>query len=235
MILYDLLRNLHIAIGVVALTAFWVVAVLRKGTSLHRRLGDVYLLAMLGILLTATPMALAAFSRGTPVLGTFLLYLALVTGTGAWVALRAIRRRESIDRYLAMPYRPVAWLNLAAGVAVLALGATRGDLLLVGMSAIGLSVGARMLTFAAARPTDRHWWLERHYTGIIGSGAAAHVAFLNLGLRHLAPARWSDAITYLSWFGPVLVSVAVVVYLNRRFAPSARQRNPDMTNVMAKS
>jgi uncharacterized membrane protein len=222
MTLYDSLRNLHIAIGVVALTAFWTVAVLRKGTSLHRRLGDVYLLAMLGILVTATPMAVVAFTRGTPVVGTFLLYLALVTGTGAWVAFRAVRRRGSIDRYLAMPYRPVAWLNLGAGVAVLVLGATGGNLLLVGMSAIGLTVGSRMVSFAARPPTDRNWWLKRHYTGIIGSGAAAHVAFLSLGLRHLAPAQWSDAITYLSWFGPVLVSVAVVIYLNRRFAPTAR-------------
>ncbi len=49
--------------------SFWVVALLRKGTRLHRRLGDVYLLAMLGILLTATPMAAVAFARGRSVFG----------------------------------------------------------------------------------------------------------------------------------------------------------------------
>lgn len=219
---YDTLRNIHIGIGAVALISFWVVALLRKGTRLHRRLGDVYLLAMLGILLTATPMAAVAFARGRSVFGTFLMYLALVTATGAWLAFRAIRRRRSIDAYLASPYRPVAWLNIAAGIAVLILGAHQGALLLVGMSAIGLLVGYRMLAFDAQEVVDRNWWLKRHYTGIIGSGAAAHIAFLNLGVRHLMAASRYATLQYLWWFGPVLVSAAVVIYLNRRFASSAR-------------
>jgi hypothetical protein len=196
--------------------------VLRKGTPLHRRLGDVYLLAMLGILLTATPMAAFAFVSGKLVFGTFLLYLALVTGTAAWLAFRAIRRRRSIDAYLAMPYRPIAWLNMGAGGVVLLLGVTQGALLLQGMSVIGLIVGYRMLAFNAQRGTDRNWWIQRHYTGIIGSGAATHIAFLNLGVRHLVPAGWLESVAYLSWFGPVVVSIAVVMYLNRRFARITR-------------
>jgi len=222
MTIYDALRNTHIGIGAVALTSFWVVAVLRKGTRLHRRVGDVYLLAMLGILLTATPMAAVAFVRGKPVFGTFLIYLALVTGTAAWLAFRAIRRRGSIDSYLAMPYRPVAWLNMGAGTAVLLLGATEGQLLLVGMSVIGLLLGYRMLSFGAQGGADRNWWLKRHYTGIIGSSAAAHIAFLNLGMRHLMPASLFETLVYLWWFGPVLVSAAAVIYLNRRFTGVAR-------------
>ncbi len=91
------------------------------------------------------------------------------------VSFRAIRRRRSIDAYLASPYRPVAWLNIAAGIAVLILGAHQGALLLVGMSAIGLLVGYRMLAFDAQEVVDRNWWLKRHYTGIIGSGAAAQL------------------------------------------------------------
>ncbi|MGB6308152.1 MAG: hypothetical protein WBF89_10185 [Steroidobacteraceae bacterium] len=219
---YDMLRDIHIGIGTVALTSFWVAAVLRKGTRLHRRLGDVYLLAMLGIVLTATPMAAVAYVRGKPVFGTFLAYLVLVTGTAAWLALRAIRRRGSIDSYLATPYRPLAWLNMGAGAVVFMLGATQGALLLVGMSVIGLLLGYRMLALDIQDGADRNWWLKRHYTGIIGSGAAAHIAFLNLGMRHLMPAGWFETLRYLWWFGPVLASAAVVIYLNRRFTGVAR-------------
>lgn len=226
MTIYDTLRNVHIGIGAVALTVFWVVAVLRKGTRLHRRLGDVYLLSMLGIALTATPMAAVPFVRGRPVFGTFLGYLVLVTGTAAWLAFRAIRRRGSIDWYVATPYRPVAWLNMGAGAAVLMLGAAQGELLPVGMSLIGLLLGYRMLALDVQGGADRNWWLKRHYTGIIFSGAAAHIAFLNLGMRHLMPASRYQALQYLWWFGPVLVSAAVVIYLNRRhrFAGVARLR-----------
>jgi hypothetical protein len=79
-----------------------------------------------------------------------------------------------------------------------------------------------MVRVARFRSADRNWWLQRHYTGIIGSAAAAHIAFLNLGLRHFVPASWSDAITYLAWFGPVLTSAAVVIVLNRRYKRGAR-------------
>jgi uncharacterized membrane protein len=215
---YDILRDIHIGIGVVTLALFWVVAVLRKGTRLHRKLGDAYLLAMLGILLTATPMAAVAFVRGKPVLGAFLFYLLLVTGTATWSAFRAIRRRGSFKAYLAVPYRAVAWLNMGAGAAVLLLGVARQTPLLIGMSIIGLAVGYRMVALSAKCGTDRNWWIKQHFTGIVGSGAATHIAFLNLGLRHLVPASWFEAAGYLSWSGPIVVSTAVLIYLNRRFA-----------------
>ena len=220
--LYDLLRHLHIGIGVIALTSFWVVALLRKGTPLHRRAGSVYLLSMAGIVLTATPMALFAFTHVNPVTGTFLLYLALVTGTPAWLARRAVRHRDSFDAYRAMPYQPLAWLNLAAGVGMLVIGITTQSVLFAGMSAIGLSLGYTMVRAARLRGAEPGWWLRRHYTGMIGSGAAAHIAFLNLGLRHLVPASWADAITYVAWFGPVIATTAVVIWLNRRYRRPAR-------------
>ena len=214
--LYDLLRSLHIGIGVIALTSFWIVAVLRKGTTLHRRTGSVYLVAMLGIVLTATPMALYAFTHVNPVTGVFLLYLALITATPAWLALRASRRRDSFESYRALPYLPLAWLNVAAGAAVLLLGIVVQSLLLGGMSLVGLSLGLSMTRVARLRTVGRNWWLQRHYTGMIGSGAAAHIAFLNLGLRHLVPAGWSGVITGVAWFGPVVATTAVVTFLNRR-------------------
>jgi hypothetical protein len=215
--LYAILRNLHIGIGVLALATFWVVAVLRKGTPLHRRVGAAYLLAMAGIVLTAIPLALFAFSRVNTVTGIFLLYLALVTGTPAWLAFRAVRRRDSFDGYRALPYRPLAWLNLAAGLTLFVIGIRVGSPLLAGMSAIGLSLGYTMVRVARLQSAAPGWWLQRHYTGMIGSGAAAHIAFLNLGLRHLAPASWADAITYVAWFGPLIATTVVVILLNRRY------------------
>lgn len=220
---YQILLKLHIGIGVIALVSFWVTAVLRKGTSRHRRVGAVYLLAMLGILATAVPMAVFAFTRYNVPMGIFLLYLALVTGTAAWLAFRAVRRRDAFESYVALPYHPVAWLNLAAGAAVLVLGIIERDLVLQGMSLIGLSLGYRMVRVARHHdPADRNWWLQRHYTGIIGSGAAAHIAFLNLGLRHLVPPDWFAPVAYVGWFAPVLGSTAAVIYLNRRFRRPVR-------------
>lgn len=46
---YQTLVACHAAIGTIALAAFWSAAFLRKGSPLHRRAGQLFLLAMGGI------------------------------------------------------------------------------------------------------------------------------------------------------------------------------------------
>lgn len=214
---YDLARQLHIAVGTVALVAFWTTALLRKGTPTHKLTGRVYLLAILAVIATALPLAAHAFLTGRPMLGVFLVYLVLITSTAAWLAWRAIRYRASVADYVAGVYRPVAWLNICAGILILVIGVRNAAPVLMGMSAVGLVVGYQMLRFAARPPTQPQWWLKRHYLGIVGSGVATHIAFLNLGLSHLVPLRYAAGITYFSWFGPLLAGLLAVWFLNRRY------------------
>ena len=222
---YLLALGLHISIGSVALLAFWLTAALRKGTPLHRRVGGTYLIAMLGVMLTALPLAGHAFATQRPVLGVFFLYLVVITATAIWAAWRAIRDRKSITAFMGRWYRPAAWVNLACGSIVLATGLYAGSALLDGMSAIGLYAGTQMLRFAASPPTHRTWWLQRHYKSIVASGIAVHVAFLNIGLQRLLPVRFADTAHYLAWFGPVIVAGVSIVWLDRRYGTAQRGRS----------
>ena len=64
-LLYALIVKLHVAAGALALITFWIAAAARKSRQgLHVKAGRVYLIAMRGILVTAAPMALAAFLDG---------------------------------------------------------------------------------------------------------------------------------------------------------------------------
>lgn len=210
-------RDLHIAAGVVALMSFWITAALRKGTALHRRTGSVYLAAMAGIVVTALPLAGVILLRGEPIGAAFLSYLALITGTSTWLARRAIRLRGADASWFSASFRAVAVLNLGAGLAVLALGVIVQAPLLAGLSLVGIVSGTRMLR-ACAKPagkTDN--WLQRHTSAIVGSGVAVHIAFLNLGLRHLIPAAWFDQLVYVAWFGPLVAGLVAGVWLNRKF------------------
>ena len=50
---------LHVAAGATALATFWTAAVLRKGSTRHRRVGQVFLVAMIGVLASGVPLTSA--------------------------------------------------------------------------------------------------------------------------------------------------------------------------------
>jgi uncharacterized membrane protein len=218
MLFYKTVLTSHIAAGSIALAAFWITAALPKGTSLHRRVGGTYLLAMAAVILSAIPLCIISFVTGRTLNGVFLAYLVLITSTAIYTGWRAVRDRRSVAAYIGNWYRPVAWLNLVGGATVLGVGLYSATSLLVGMSVLGLVVGYRMLRFMARPPTNRTWWLQRHFTALVASGAAAHIAFLNLGLRRLLPVGGSGWVTYVGWFGPFIAATFAIIWLNRRYA-----------------
>jgi hypothetical protein len=223
---YQLLVATHVGIGAIALASFWGAALLRKGSPLHRRTGQVFLVAMTGIIATGLPMAAYAWLvRERPVTATFLAYLLVITATGVWSAWRAIRDKHDVVRYTGPVYAGLAWLSLLSGVGVLALGLRVGAPLLMGFSAVGVFAGVDMLRKRmqrerlAVRP---RWWLVEHYTAMLGNGIATHIAFLGIGLPRLLPGIDGTALHYTAWFGPLVVAVIAKVVLDRRWKPKPR-------------
>lgn len=222
---YPLLVVAHGTVGVIALITFWSAAIVRKGSPLHRRAGQGYLLAMLGIVASAIPLAAYKFAAGQPVIASFLAYLVVITATGVWSAWRAIRDKHDVARYTGRVYAAFAWLSLSSGLAVLALGYQAGSPLLMGFSVIGLFTGQDMLR--KRRNPQRlgetpRWWLVEHYSAMLGNGIATHIAFLAIGLPRLLPAIDGVALHYFSWFGPLVVAVIAKVLLDRRWKPKAK-------------
>jgi hypothetical protein len=224
MTFYEIARNLHIIGGTVALTAFWVTWILRKGTSRHRLIGRIYLIAIAFVIVTAVPLALGSFAKGAPLRGVFLLYLVVITGTPAWLAWRAIRDKANVKRYTGGVYHALAWLSILSGAIVLALGLKHQVFLLSGFSAVGIITGALMLRFAMKPPTERNWWMSEHYGSIIATGVATHVAFINLGLSHLVPAEWTQQLLHFSFFSPLIIAVAARKWLDRKYGKKSYTR-----------
>lgn len=231
---YQMLVASHGTVGVLALLTFWSAAFLRKGSPLHRRIGQGYLLAMLGIVVTALPMAAAKYAAGQPVIATFLAYLVVITATGVWGAWRAIRDKHDVARYTGPVYLGFAWLSLLSGVAVFALGVRIGSPLLMGFSVIGLFTGQDMLRKRRHRErlaAQPRWWLVEHYSAMLGNGIATHVAFLAIGLPKLLPAVDGAALHYFAWFGPLVVAVIAKVLVDRRWKPTPKRASPSPSAV----
>ena len=220
---YQMLVAAHAGIGTLALASFWSAAFLRKGSPLHRRAGQLFLLAMTGIIATGMPMAAYAWLvRDRPITAAFLGYLLVITATGVWSSWRAIRDKHDVARYTGSLYVGLASLSLLSGIGVLTLGIKVGAPLLTGFSVVGLFAGVDMLRKRVQRErlaAKPRWWLVEHYTGMVGNGIATHIAFLGIGLPRLLPGIDGTALHYTAWFGPLVVAVVAKVMLDRRWKP----------------
>ncbi len=221
---YSMLVAVHVLVGAVALASFWTAALLRKGTPAHRATGRIYLLAMVGIIVTGTPMAVSRWLDGHPVTAAFLGYLVVITATGVWVSWRAVRDKAVPARFAGRMYTSLALLSVLAGAGVLALGVNVGAPLLIGFSFVGLITGGDMLRrrvrYVRGEQTPR-WWMVEHYTAMIGNGIATHIAFLGIGLPRLLPGVDGSVLHYAAWFGPIGVALVAKVLLDRRWKPRA--------------
>lgn len=219
----------HVVGGTVGLLSFWVPAFARKGGPLHRKAGRIYVRGMGVVTITGVPLSLAAYTTGNWIGGTFLLYLVVITGTALYTGLRALKSKAGPHLFLTRVHHGLAWLNLFAGASVFVLGVVTRVWLLAGFSFIGLLAGIGMLQFIRKPPTDpRYWWYE-HMGGMIGTGIAAHVAFLNFGARRMIPGYTLGDWGMLAWFVPVIVGVMAVnrlqTHYRRKFAGVSRAQS----------
>ncbi len=219
---YEILLAVHVVAGTVALVTFWSAAIVRKGSTLHRRVGQAFLLAMLGIVLTALPIAVKFLMEGRTGIGVFFGYLVVITFTALWSGWRAIRSKRDVRGYLTPFYRVLAWLNIGSGAIVFAIGISLKSVLLAVFCWIGILAGIGMLRQLRAPPTARNWWLKEHYSAMIGAGIATHVAFLGLGLGRILKPFDIVPPQELAWFAPIVVAIAARIYLDRKYRPQPR-------------
>ena len=218
---YSLLAIAHVAFGTLALVTFWTAGMARKGSPLHVRAGKVYLVSMVALLVAALPMSLMIlFLYGKPVIGSFLLYLLVITMTSVWLSWRAIRDKRDWARYTGPVHRGLMWLNLISGVGIALVGllfAQEMQLIIVAFSLIGISTFVRMRRFATQPPTEPRWWMRQHLSAMLGNGVATHIAFLSIGLPKLLPWLAGPVFQNIAWLGPLGVSALAGAYLSRKY------------------
>ncbi|CAN5321730.1 hypothetical protein BH11PSE14_BH11PSE14_04440 [soil metagenome] len=217
---YSFTLMTHLALGGAALLSYWVAALARKGSKPHKLAGKIYLLTMIGLLIPAIPLSLRAALFLSSAFGAFLFYLLLITVTALWQGWFASRHKRDFARYTGPGYRRLAWMNLVAGAAVLALGAVQVNPVFMGFSLVGLLGGAGMLRLARRGPSQPRWWLSEHYGAMLGAGVATHIAFLSLGLPRLLPGLSGPTLQNIAWLGPLVAALLARVWLNRRYRAS---------------
>ena len=213
---------MHAAVGTTALVTFWIAGMSKKGSPIHKTAGKVYLLAMVGILLSAFPMASFIALSGKPVIGGFLLYLLVITMTSVWNSWRSIRDKRDWKRYTGPIFKILMVLNLLSGLAIAGTGlfvAEQMQMVITSFSLIGILSAYGMYKFQREAPTDPRWWMREHLTAMIGNGVATHIAFMQIGLPKILPMFSGPVLVNISWIGPLLIAVVAGTYLTKKYAP----------------
>src|SRR5687767_14604127 len=208
--------------------------VAKKGGTVHRRAGWVFVSGMTLVSVTALILAGARFvidptPQGRSG-GAFLFYVAILTAAGVSAGIRVLRakRRAAPQRNpwdLGLPA-----LLLTSAAAIAAYGVMTGQALFMAFSVIGLITGATQLAYWLRPPQHpMHWWFE-HMGNMLGSCIAATTAFLVINAGRLGFETFSIVV----WLAPsVLGAPAIAIwstYYRRRFsrssAPAPRHRAP---------
>ena len=207
----------HVLAGTIALTTFWAAALMKKGSTWHKRVGKIYLLAMTGVAVTALPLVLAYILEGQWVGAAFLAYLVVLVSHACRLAWLSIRWKRDFARYTGLGYRVSNAVLALSGVAVSVLGLVYGAWILVIFGLIGPLGALEARKFLRSRGADPKWWLKEHYGAMIGNGVATHIAFLQIGLMRLVPELGNTVVQHLAWFGPLAVAFAAGFWLDRRY------------------
>lgn len=217
------LLGMHLAAGVLALGLFWVPALTKKGSALHRAAGRWYTAAMAIITVTGFVLAALFLAGERWRTGVFLLFLGVITGTSLWNGWRVLRFKRAPQAYAGRAHVAVALANVLGGTALIAFGLAVKAPLFYAFGPVGLVIGGNMLHFALRGSNDPLFWRAEHLTGMIGSGIASHVAFLAFGGRQLF--GWgTEGYGLILWLAPVVIGTTAITALNiqhrLRFAAS---------------
>ncbi|MBN8481093.1 MAG: hypothetical protein J0L88_05820 [Xanthomonadales bacterium] len=207
----------HIAAGSIALATFWLAAFVRKGSPRHRRVGQAFLVAMIGVMASGVPLTFGMIARGRPDVAVFLAFLLLLTGTGCWNAWSAIRRRREREAYYGGLFWSLAAINAFAGIGIVALGFVLGSPLFQVFGGVGVFFLVDAIVRWRRSADNPTWWLREHYGAMIGNGVATHIAFLSIGLRRAVPGLDPAIVQHAAWFGPLVVAFVAAAWLNRRY------------------
>ena len=235
MTLFDALVALHVATGVVGLTAFWGPIVTRKGSARHRKWGKATCYGFLGAGALAIAMALLSLygpEQRHPeitdralfdgLFGWMMLYLGALTIGFVDYGLAVIRHARDRVALRRLRYQAVIAAVVLSGAWCGTYGLQVGHPLMVLVAFIGITAMAIQQLYIWRRvDPPRQNYVGEHFRALIGMGISAYTAFMSVGLIRLVPEHvFNPAI----WAGPSVVGVSLILFFTIKAKRAAASR-----------
>ena len=211
----DLLLVSHVVSGVIALITAFIAVGVKKGATLHRRVGTVFFWAMLGVGVTAIPVT---FVRPNP----FLFFIALFSLYMAFAGYRRGQKRHvdaSIDVVAAWLMLVVGFVMIGYGVFMVVVGDALGWAL-ASFGGLGLTFGVEDVWKSRAIPAHAVR-VRVHLSRMLGGTIATITAVL---VQQVSPVVEHPVAEVALWLGPTVVLVPVIFLWNWRIAVTGKYR-----------
>jgi len=225
---------LHILTGTIGLVAFWIPVASKKGSSWHRRAGQIFTVSMLITGITAVGISVctlidpvathpqltnhAVFSDPaliSAIFGWMMLGLAIMTINLTWYGWLCVIHKN--DRNAQREWRNLG-LQIATFIAATICayqGYLTGQVLMLGMSFIGWATVATNLYFLYKPNVGRLDWLKEHIKGLVGTGISVYTAFFAFGAVRTFPTL---ALHPVLWAIPLTVGLVLIIYFQLKIS-----------------
>lgn len=223
MTLFHALVALHVAAGVVGLTAFWGPIVTKKGARPHRRWGRAACYGFLGAGALAIAMALLSLygpehrhpeitdrALYEGLFGWMMLYLGVLTIGFVDYGLAVVKHSRNRKALRAVRYQTVIAAVVISGAWCGIYGWRVGHPLMMLVAFIGI-VSMLIQQFYIWQPAEplRTTYIGEHFRALIGMGISAYTAFLSVGLIRFVPEHvFNPAV----WAGPSVIGVSLILF-----------------------
>jgi len=192
----------HIAAGTLARFVVPLVMAVRKGGTIHRRFGRVFVYSM--FVVAATALVCGPYFHDY-----FLVLIAVFSSYLTFVGWRALKRKDPART----PAAPLDWaaaaLATAAGATMIALGELQRaqfgsfSLVLFALGAICTGAGVRSIVRFVRPPRARAAWLFEHFGQLLAAYIATVSAFSAVNFHFIQP-------VWLRWLWPTVVGTIVI-------------------------
>jgi len=254
---HDVVLWFHIACGSVGLLAFWIPALTPKGGPLHRKAGWIYVLAMLGVVVSSVvlaallfldPQVVHDFGEGRPeqvaagvtrarVVAVLFGALALLTFTNGWHGLAVLRTKRNPLQMRSAFNLALHASNILYALPLVVLGVRTGLPLLLVFGMICFVTGATDLRSLWRPSPDPRNWLYEHLNSMIATGIAAHTAFFALGAVWFVPHLYalSPSLYLIPWIGPPVIGLVAITLLKRHYHRKLEAKKGSVGNAVQTS
>ena len=245
--MYHLLHQaaffIHICAGCVALIAFWIPFVTRKGNKKHRNYGQffvniMYLVACSGfvmsLLVLADPVAVR-FPEGNGgfdsadnfvfqnrVSASFLFMLSILVIVFLRQSILVLKVKSQRDKLKTTSHIVLLIFLALLGLTLGLIGLTQDIILFDIFAFLSIVTSLRCLHYIYKAKIKEREWIVAHLGNITGAGIATYTAFFSFGGRRLFDEILMAELQILPWILPGVVGGFAISYMDRKYSKQFR-------------
>ena len=219
---------IHVVCGFASLILFWIPMAVKKGASVHRKVGLWYVYTMSVVALSALILSIENLLTDRITLGLFLGFLSLLTARPLWLAIECLNCKQGLtSRYKVIHFSTSVVLAIS-GLGLLMFGLSSSNNLatvMIVFGILGLTAISDVITMLRVKySVQSKQWLKDHIANMLVGGIAAHTAFLVFGGQSMLPSFQNQLFAILLWTAPSVIGLIAIRWAKHKYTSKPKTK-----------